>query len=486
MANYYKMLQNGSERFNTELFELKQKDEMVKYIDIVAQTMEALSYVKYNGCRIIPEHEMIKNSDVNEVNKSRLETVVLSYTIDYENKITNIEIPIKMLKLIDGNYFIYNGVKYTPIFQVVDITYALSDRLVLKTLTMGIFIRFINSSITTIDESFTFSGHEYSIASFDKDINVLSYYLAENGLDYTMSMFDIDKNDIVFYRKQPTEVPENHYLFCIHKLLFASVNKDIFAENDYRGHIALTLLQYLKKKKAKIDTLYDSLMHKRRLGSFFTKSINSESKADKVLTSFRRLLDTQTRYILNIDDAEKKDTYTIIKHLIKNFKSYYNRDNMDLRYKRIRFYEYMLMPLLQQLSNNLFRIFNKRDNPSLEGIQTIFSIKDDFLIKKLLGNELIRYDNISFNNLDIFNMLKCSQKGPQSLASNVTNANEIAMTYRSVHSSYIGKVSLIHSNAGDPGMNYMLTPFLKLNPKMYFKKEVNEEIDGYIKTLMDK
>ena len=46
--------------------------------------------------------------------------------------------------------------------------------------------------------------------------------------------------------------------------------------------------------------------------------------------------------------------------------------------------------------------------------------------------------------------------------------SNIGIRYRGLHPSYIGNISLTFSNAGDPGMTVMFTPFIDVSKDFFF------------------
>jgi hypothetical protein len=83
---------------------------------------------------------------------------------------------------------------------------------------------------------------------------------------------------------------------------------------------------------------------------------------------------------------------------------------------------------------------------------------------------LLRYNN-AVNGIDLFNSaLKASFKGPQSMVTGSTS--NVGVRYRGLHQSYIDKISLTFSSAGDPGMTIMFTPFVEISDDFFFDNSV--------------
>ena len=130
--------------------------------------------------------------------------------------------------------------------------------------------------------------------------------------------------------------------------------------------------------------------------------------------------------------------------------------------------KYLVFPLLLKFSNSTYRILNSK-NPTFNMLKSIFNISPGFIISKLVSNELLRYNGAT-NSIDLFtSALRFTYRGPQSMSSK--SGSSVSVKYRGIHSSYIGKVSLTASSAGDPGLSGMLVPFVKAEDLFFSKEE---------------
>ena len=98
-----------------------------------------------------------------------------------------------------------------------------------------------------------------------------------------------------------------------------------------------------------------------------------------------------------------------------------------------------------------------------------------FIVKANRTSELIRYNN-STNDINLFgSMLRYTFKGPQALT------KTISMDKRDLHPSYVGRLSLIASSAGDPGVSGTFTPFVETYGYYFTKESIlpkNEDIEN--------
>jgi hypothetical protein len=96
----------------------------------------------------------------------------------------------------------------------------------------------------------------------------------------------------------------------------------------------------------------------------------------------------------------------------------------------------------------------------------IFKVNPMIIISDLKTAQLLRYNNCT-NDMDLFTVAtKYSFRGPSALGE--TSKRAIAIHYRGIHNSYLGRLSLNTCSAGDPGLSGVFCPFLKLNG-LYFK-----------------
>ena len=120
------------------------------------------------------------------------------------------------------------------------------------------------------------------------------------------------------------------------------------------------------------------------------------------------------------------------------------------------------------MSDSTYRLLNKTSDLTLKDRQQLFStIHPMYLIQKIGTAELLRYYG-GVNAIELFNPnLKFSFRGPQGLGG---SSKDINNAYRGLHPSYIGRLSLTASSAGDPGITGTIVPFCETED-FYFSKE---------------
>jgi len=461
MFNLLQEFKEESEKFNKDFISLKERDfsNLKSHLDKICKSLEVINNVFYKGCEIITnENEFVREKNI-DVDISRLNKINLKFLIKDLTEEEEITCTLFFPKIIDKYYFVINDNNYFPIFQLVDkntyITGFGENKAVnLKTPLMPITINlseYKSFFLKSLDrsEEIEIKGKEIFIKIFSKNINFFYYYLAEFGLEETIDFFGF--SDFIKVNKKT----EDSFSFNISENFNIYIKKE-FLDNNLNYNFLISLFEILNKTKNSLNIDY----WKKKLGSFFTKNLSSQKdKSERLLMSFKR-----------ISVGFDKDIFQIIKWMIINFKELSEKDNMDLKNKKIRLSEYILYPLMQKFSDNAYRIFNSKTSPKLKDLKSLFRIKSNILLKKIIVSELLRYDN-SVNGLELFSsVLKVSQKGPQSI---ISNGSEVPIKYRSVHPSYLGKISLTFSSANEPGLNMTFVPFIKIkekNNEFYFEE----------------
>ena len=158
--------------------------------------------------------------------------------------------------------------------------------------------------------------------------------------------------------------------------------------------------------------------------------------------------------------------------MVKDFYRLIAKNNYSLENKRLRLMEYVTNPLLNTISTITYRILNSRNNGKLRGNITPEKV-NRIILKNIITSELLHYSD-AVNAMDLFNALcRVSAKGPQSI---VSKSSSVSNDYRNVHPSYIGNFSLVTTSASDPGMSFMMTPFVNLNKDKTFNFKERENL----------
>lgn len=286
--------------------------------------------------------------------------------------------------------------------------------------------------------------------------------------DYLDKLLD-DENRIIFNVKGTKKKDNAGIYFSVSK---EKLEKDELTKAAVACMLNIYEMDPKTSKKKKVVYTYDDLISPwfwiDKLSTFFTRNNDSLKKFEKIktmLVSLVRLVDDPTRKILPIKKEDKENTLTIMRYIIRDFNRLSVEDSQDLDNKRIRLFEYQLFPLRKYFSDQIYRVLNSPTR-SRAVLERMFSnLSPMSIIKQTVTNELLRYYN-STNDMNLFSaFLKFTFRGPQSV-------NRTTSVYQQdVHPSYTGRLSLIASSAGSPGLSGTIVPFVEISDDYYFNKE---------------
>jgi len=311
---------------------------------------------------------------------------------------------------------------------------------------------------------------------FKNQLNILNYYFAKFGFTETLKFFGYSEEDMGLFTFDENIINENsdeYNLFLLGRgntVFYAK--KELMESSKFAIDFVLSIIEMLDKNidHGKVDVIN---YWEKKLGTIYTKNVNVQTeKAQKILISFGRILDNSTKKTLRLADEDKVDTYSIVRWMVRNYDVLSKKDNMSLRNKRLRVYEYLLHPLLIKFSNSTYRLLNKNQVTYSQRKQMFSTLSPGYVVKKLKTNELIRYSN-AVNGIDLFtSALKWSQRGPQSMLDGCKFINN---RYRGLHPSYVGRIGLAAASASDPGTSGSMTPFIQTNGFYFTDNDDNED-----------
>jgi hypothetical protein len=320
----------------------------------------------------------------------------------------------------------------------------------------------------------TYQGDVKVIDLFKHKLNYFYYFFAEKGFNNSLIfMFDSDwSENIKFLDKEADKDTISKYKkskeFSLFKLqsrgsTIIGISKEYL---NTKLDKCLNLLSILKDSE--LLSVFDKKYWISTLGSIFSRNKNSyDSKAADILVSFKRILDSSTKKALRLKDENKKTMFHLIRWMINSFDELIKRDNMDLKYKRMRVNEYLCYNLLRKMSNATYRLLNQTKITMKDREQVFSTLGPMYIVKSILNNELLRYFG-GVNAIELFNpLLKGSFKGFQGLGEGGKNIPDV---YRGLHPSYIGYFGLTSSSSGDPGMTITQCPMSPVT-NFYFSEE---------------
>ena len=530
------------EPFNKELMDFRANEDISYLVSNIMKGLEVIKGVKFKSCTVKPKRDIYQFKKPNEeltkdelerlnkitsqnkgvrkstrsaypltpIKQSRLLDIEVLMEFSDEEQTIDYKFNLNYPELVKKQYFYLNGNRFFPVFQLADAEFYRSGRntIVLKTTFMPINITANKTELTDSLGTTIGKCRNFEVALFGKHINVLLYFFAEYGVEKTAEMFGLkDYIEFVFTKMETHMAHEgiskrnreelDYYMFKLAPSLTLKVKKSYITDNGYvnertRIGILHTFINAFKKKHIDEASFHNHEYWKRQLGKQITNNTTKMlEKAVSMLLSLERILDVTTKDMIRLQDAYKENIYEVIRYMIFNFENIILINMYDLANKRMRVGEYLLSPLTLRLSNSVYRLITPAKKITVETTKQIFSAIDvDYLINQINTINLVRYSNQVNPAFNLFtNILKMSKSGPQSQKSD--NGSNSTST-RGMDPSYIGKIDVISTSSGEPGVSGTVTPFCKIHDpnnkkNFYFADEPSIiDINKYQKEDIDK
>lgn len=489
----YKMLADYTrtydERLNLPLINREYDKELYLYVYEAIKSLEVFDCIKIKGFRYTDRENDIKlgeyvksrkidNKKIKEdpvqimyINENRLGELKVYYeiSIDVENKegvmetftgnyVKSILIPLKD----ENGYYTLKGKKYILMYQLVDsTTYATSNSVVLKSI-MPIRLKRKTKSIRDIDKN-VYNVPIYTTRVFKNEINMMLLFFAKMGLKTSLRYFGV-QDVIDFVDTDNYEINDEFMYFKVSQKITIKVNRWVF-DNSLEVKSIVGMIMEIISNRTLLEEIFERNFWLEKLGNHqnISQPAFKRAKAESLLQSVDRMIDMTTKRVLNIAPINKDSMYGALRWMFFNYNELKSKKIMDITNKRLRDNEYIASLLTQTLSNKLYRAMKKvkkRQSQNLETLKEIFSFKGDILISELYNSGLFKYDDL-VNDMDFFNKLKYTIKGPNSQGG--STGKTIATCQRGIDPSFIGRVDLNVVGNSDPGSTGVLTPFIKTN-----------------------
>ena len=469
------------EPFNEEVIYFRKNENVESLLKGIFKSLESIEGVKLKKCEMKFDdtiYEFREISDKRKKDRDYFKTdiersrfmkihVVVEITDSAGEKAEN-ELTLLYPELVDDQYFYISNNKYFPVFQLVDAEFYRAGReaIVLKTLFMPLRINGKKKDVLSDmngDLVSILKGRTMYLELFRaKRVTTILFYLAKMGMTETLNYLNLSPHmeivDII------DEDDPLYYYFHLNRNLKLKVKREwIEEDNRYRNSMVLTMQDLFKNSRTKFENISDHDFWRKSLGEKFIRNTLSSVKLEKchtILVSFDRIMDSYTKKILRLDAEDKKDTISVVKYMMENYESICRMDPHHLDNKRVRITEHLLYPLAEKISRVTYRMVNFKENQrtmtSLKGMFT--GIPEEFLIKSIITNPLMRYSN-SVNTIDLLSRnLKASKTGAQSS----TNKSSPSVTTKSINSSYVGKADLVATSSNEPGISFSLVPMTEI------------------------
>lgn len=460
---------------NIEILSYDLIDEQDK-VDI-NEHMININFKKKGNTLDIPKYKYISNNQYEEmIFKIRVHT-------NLEEKIITkkILIPVE----IDGFYLI-NDKKWKTLWQLVDAsTYSQRGKITLKSRMPIIIYQSKRRPVMDIDGNmYEYQSYSYALNTRYRRraakvrvrfINPLMIFGAKIGIPEAIRFFGFEdlielvskvKNDQDVYRYYPLDK------------IYIKVDKALVDKHKIVQSFVCMLYQLSNRDfPLSWKDLNDKEYWLCRIG--YVGSVKSKNiytyyeKGKTTLYMIERLLDSITVNNLRLPEIYKKNIYFVLKWMILNFDELKNRNNMDLANKRIRKNEYIVLSSLgKKVSENINKIIEKLSKSKMNTMATlleVFNFSSNIILNAMRNiSDLVKSDEL-VNDMTFLQDLAFSTKGPNAMGEN--SSKMIAVKYRNIHPSYVGKIDLNVSSNSDPGMSGSFTPFLQLYDNFYFTPE---------------
>lgn len=477
---------NNREHFNMKLFE-RNDDEIIEELKKVILSCQRDKYftIKVTKFTVIEDYATIlqmlrdqeaiksdsKDKSINKydyitLKDSAIKLLVVDYYLAVPNPKKdkdaekNLRVLIMVPRFVDKYYFKIFGNYYFPRYQIVDgSTYNNSQsnsknpNVTLKSLFMATRLYRYQSELK-LANSTMIPCVLYSSRIFDKSVPVLKYILAKYGMVDTMNALGV--TGISFYDELPSLDPEEYYTFKKHNI-YVSVPKFLYDNDIVLQSLVYTIIYSIDSKEYNAEMLWTIEFWCRSLGgSFDNKSVE---KGKSVLDSLESIYDIPTKLAIRLPEEHKKDIYSVLIWIIREFTALRQKNNLDVGYKRIRLAEYIAILYALKLSSGMYTFSDEGKKIQISTIEKRIFTFPDYLLKMISSDSLISGRN-NVNDLDAFYALKYSYKGKSGLGESKTNS--IPKGYRQVHMSHIGRLDLDSSTANDPGLTGLIAPMAEI------------------------
>ena len=515
MLNYISLYPNEyKDSFNDEIILGTQDRPIEDFIIMAMKELEAIENIDIINIETVTEQDKIdinmhsvninyKRKDMSTIEFPQYKSMYDSrygeiiFTIDVHTNLHQRIIEKRILYPVEHNGFYYNnGKKMKAIWQLVDAaTYSQRGKNTLKSRMPIIVYQNKKRQLADVNDVIHIvPSYSYALNTKSKKpgskvktkfINPILLYSAKMGFAKTVSFFGMD--DIVYVDDSYNESDLD--LFEIFPLdnLYLKVDKHLFEKYDIvRSFVAMVSNARSKDFPLDYDVLEDKDYWIERIGTIGSaKNKNLASFYEKGKTTiylFERLLDQVTIENLRLPMYYKQNVYYLIYWIMLNFDELRRYSNIDMRNKRIRKNEYIVMSSLgKKINENINKIIEKRGKSKMNTMDTLlelFNFPSDIIVSGMRSlNDLIKTDDI-VNDLNFVMDIAYSAKGYQSIGD--SNVKKIANKYRYLHPSMCGVLDLNVSSNSDVGMSGSFVPTVKLYDKFYFTPEPEYCLNRYL------
>lgn len=377
-----------------------------------------------------------------------------------------VDVLIALPIYVNKYYFRIMGNYYSPVFQIVDgSTYnngttsnARLQSITLKTQFMPIKMYREYYDVTDMVTKETRRASLFTTYVFTKKTDAIKFILGRYGFTGAMEFLELEG---VYIQSSDLGEPMDQNTFYNFEdkqnKVIVSVVKKLFDDHVTQSFV-LTVLKSLKKLNS-FDEIFDPRYWTKTLGSDFQSA--TLEKGIPVLDSIESIYDIGTMQSIRLPMEDKKDSYCIIRWMMREFAYLRNRDNLDISTKHPRKAdEYLPAIYAMKLSRGIYRISDKGKQVTFQDILRVIDTPPNYILKNINVTNLVDYvDLVNDNDAEL--ALSYTYKGISGLGDQ-GSGSAVPLIYRSVHPSHLGKVDLDSSSNSDPGLSGLICPMAKI------------------------
>ena len=408
MIKFIHNFKNEEEKnLNIDLIKRRSEEDLITFIVDIYKSLEVTGFITFLGYEVIDDEskinyaqyittrKKIKKKDANikyqYIHPDRCIEIILKFKIHVKDEVTTISKSILIPKMDENSYYTIRGKRYFLLYQLVDnSTYTSKNGLTLKSL-MPICI---NKNMDTLMDvgGNVYEVPYYYINVFKREIETFLFYFSKGGFQQTMTYFVVD-NLIKIVPGVPEENTEDWLYFKINKNMSIGVRRYFFENYLYVQSMVLMVKRCMNNKTT-LENLESQSYWIQRLGSLYTNTPYKLYDSGKsTIAFFERLLDRTSQKMLKVSKLHKKDVYTVVAWIIKNFVELKKKDNLDLENKRLRLYEYVAAILNKRVSEGINRILTLGSKIKMKQVRDVFKFPGTIIFQLLYTASLLKYDD---------------------------------------------------------------------------------------------
>lgn len=460
----------NAKRVNEDLIYNLRQEPLEEYVIKAFRVLEC-KYLKLIDWELITDESKFDSNKINTkyiknnknkkfdkripINRSRYDLLKIRFRITTDETVYIKTVKLLLFKRIDNYYYILDGNRFYPIYQLVDASvYNRKNYLTLKTHLSPVIIRRDTDNIMDINGDI-YMVPVYKLCVFKQKLNILLFFFAIIGFDNTMIFMQMDR--IIELSRSKTHNPDEQYCFMSDNGMYVKVIKYFFDNDYFTRNMVYSILELIKDCE-NIEQIKDPTHTEWgvKLGTLLTKANQdidkSFTKGKGFILSFAGILDPFTKETLRVSSFNKGSIFAVMRWMIRNFNELKAKNNMDLKNKRIRMNEYQAFYLMRSLNQRKRKFITNMTSDSVkpDDVEALLNMEQDYFIKSVTSSKsnLMKYDN-SVNDLDAFVALKYSLKGPNSIGEK--SSNSVNVDQRDIDESYVGPIDINSSSNSDPG-----------------------------------